>query len=186
MVQNSLSKLETIQALNLSFLTKHKGANNSQKYVLQPLLSVIQLSLLGKASKKIVNDKNNDENIQFFESMADVLEFYLDFLNDPINYCNKNNCKIYSEKNADEIESTGFLKFFHKFNEQYFVEIGFNVSEMFTFYFSCDIDEINDSINNFRVVKLDEIKDFLLKNELFFKEQLTYVNGLMNEYNQGG
>jgi hypothetical protein len=160
--------------------------SKEKKYRPNLLQSLVEQYHIGSDNKKIIlfpqeHYEETKENKNFFENMSDGMPFFLEFLKDPIEYCNKNNCIIYSTKNINPLKSDNHYRFVNKIDGEKYIYITINIKNLSTHYIVTTYDEICDLINDEMIIQLDHIKNILSENEHFFTNELININGLLND-----
>jgi hypothetical protein len=150
--------------------------NNSE------LKSLVHLYIFGKENKdseKFNKYKNKDDykNKRFVKNMYDGMQYFLDFLRDPVGYCSKYTLTLYyNNQNPDNI-----YRVVHKIDEKRFLIIVVNFVEYVTTYLMTYNNETLDIVKNERVMNQDVIKRIFSENNNFFENELVNINGLLKD-----
>jgi len=128
---------------------------------------------------KHTEDFNNDS---FFVNMYDGMTFFLDFLNDPIKYCEKFKCTFYSDKNEDD-DSNIIYFIVNNIDDERYILITLNFEYCLSHYIVTDYNNIEFETKNRQSIKFETIKECFVERKMFFENEFININGLIDEYN---
>jgi hypothetical protein len=143
---------------------------------------LVNLYFFGKVTKRNVNfgDKEERRNKKFFSNMYDGMSFFLNFLKNPVEYCNNYKCTVYNM--CDNDNKNNIYHIIHNIDNKRYMLLIVNFTQDISSYLVTYHKEIRDDIKERQIVQLGTIKEILIGEKQFFENELKEINDLINEH----
>jgi len=144
---------------------------------------LVNLYLRGKVAGHNVDylkDKSAEGDI-FFKNQYDGMSIFINFLSNPVEYCNKYKCTIYYEK----LSKNNLYRIINNIDDKRYMEITINIEKNISNYFVISTkEEINEIIKNLEIVQLETFNKIISEKKIFFENEVKKLNKLIDEHNK--
>jgi hypothetical protein len=144
---------------------------------------LVYLYLRGKVNGNNVDDHKDksDENDIFFKNQYDGMSIFIRFLSNPIEYCSKYKCTVYQEI----IDKNNLYKLINNIDDKRYMQITINIEKKISNYLVISRkEEINEIINNLKIVQLENFYKIISGKENFFENEIKKLDKLISEHNK--